>query len=410
MKQQHKHRLSRNKSNINKINNNNTTTNPSSSLTSNKTDLLRFFITTTNTGELRSSLSNPIKLPHPFSSKKKLHFKRQINPITHNNNNTNALSPSSFNNDLLFLEQAVKDPTKVSTLNHLMRKSCIDQIKCLVLPKIKSDLSSLTSDASAGYIKMTFSAPVIKKQISFIANEVSRNEYSAPKYHELKSNYLIHRMINENKKLKKKIHLSIMDTRTYEEKEESYDKFTSDDLQIIKIKKAVSSFLGAKDNKLNQQEFQHYPFFESLENKINFIYDSYQLPTFKNKFINYNGIMDNLNEYKNIIDSGINRYLNILKYHIQYKKDNKRSGVFDEQEIEINNNTHHNVNENIKDETLERNLFDVQEINSLKPKDKDSNNQMYGIENFFLHKYSKYDAIAICKDKKIYNVIFNIIK
>ena len=410
MNHQHQHRLSRNKSHITKIHNNNTTTNPSSSSSTNKTDLLRFFITTTNTGELRSSLSNPLKLEHPF---KKQYFKRQINPITHNNNNPNALPPSSFNNDLLFLEQAVKDPNKVSTLNHLMRKSCIDQIKCLVLPKIKSDLSSLTSDASTGYIKMTFSVPAIKKQISFIANEVSRNEYSAPKYHELKSNYLIHRMINENKRLKKKIHLSIMDTRTYEEKEESYDKFTSDDLQIIKIKKAVSSFLGAKDNKLNQQEFQHYPFFESLENKINFIYDSYQLPTFKNKFINYNGIMDNLNEYKNIIDSGINRYLNILKYHIQYKKDNKHNKVFDEQEIEINNNnnTHNNVNENIKDEALERNLFDVQEINSLKPKDKDSHNQsMYGIENFFLHKYSKYDGIAICKDKKIYNVIFNIIK
>ena len=384
-----RHRLSRNKSNINN------TTNTSSS----KTDLLRFFITTTNNGELHSSLSNPIKLPCPFSSKKKLYFKSQIAHLPNN-------PPSSFNDDLLFLEQAVKNPNKVSSLNQLMHKSCIDQIKYLVLPKIKSDLSALSKDSSAGYIKMTLSAPAIKKQISFIANEVSRNEYSAPKFHELKSNYLIHKMINENKKLNKKIHLSIMDTRTFEEKEESYDKFTSDDLQIIKIKKAVSSFLGAKDNKLNQQEFQHYPFFESLENKINFIYDSYQLPTFKNKFINYNGIMDNLNEYKNIIDSGINRYLNILKYHIQYKKDNKHNKVFDEKEIESETNG----NEIIKDEALERNLFDVHQINSLKPKDKDLNNQMYGIENFFLHKYSKYDGISICKDKKIYNAIFNGIK
>ena len=379
-----KHRLSRNKSNVNN-------TNDSSS----KTDLLRFFITTTNCGELHSSLSNPVRLPCPFSSKKKLSFKSKMSPPTDN-------AAPSFTDELLFLEQAIKEPNKVSSLNQLMHKSCIDQIKCLVLPKIKSDLSALSKDSSAGYVKMTLSAPAIKKQISFIAREVSRNEYSAPKLHELKSNYLIHRMINENKKLKKKISLSIMDTRSYEEKEESYDKFTSDDLQIIKLKKAVSSFLGAKDNKLNQQELQRYPFFESLENKVNFICDSFQLPTFKNKFINYNGVMDNLNEYKNIIDSGINRYLNILKYHIQYKKDHKHNKVFDEKDID----SVPNGNEGVRDEVLERNLFDVQQINSLKPKEKDLNNQMYEIENFFLHKYSKYDGISICKDRKIHNAIF----
>ena len=124
------------------------------------------------------------------------------------------------------------------------------------------------------------------------------------------------------------------------------------------------------------------------------MFDIYQVPTFKNNFINYSNKMENLNQYKNVIDQGINRYLNLLKYSIQKKKDNLKNHVVNEKEIEEEKKLKKLLDEDPNDN-----------VNFLRSRDRDKNNQIYEIDNFFIHKYSKYQNVRLSSDK-IKNFIF----
>lgn len=297
--------------------------------------------------------------------------------------------PPPFNDESLLLDQCLNYPSKVKLLNDDLKKSNIEQIKQLILPSIANSFQSID------FIQMKFSSPVTHYKISSIAKEVSANKFESPKYHEIRSNFFIKDVINKNKKTLATIKKAITDTRTPEEKEEAYDSFVSESLAMIKLKRLIRNFLGAKDNKLNQIVIEKEKFFDSLENKVNFIYDIYKVPNFKNNFINYTNKMDSLNQYKNIIDTGINKYLNLLKYSIQKEKDNRKNHIENEKEQEEKRKLKKLLNEDPDDE-----------VNFLRSRDKDNNKLLYEIDNFFIHKYVKYQNVNFANDK-VKKCIFN---
>lgn len=354
------------------INNNSTKSNPK------KTEILNLFSTFITTQKSFPQLK-PKKAEYPFTEQRKTAHKAKINIEG---------IPVPFNDESLLLDQCLNFPSKVKSLNYDIKKSNIEQIKNLILPSIRQSYESID------FIRMQFASPSSKNKISYIAKEISENKFNSPKLHEIRSNYFIKRIVNENKTTLKKIKIAITDTRTPEEIEESYDSFVSESLQIVRLKKIIKNFLCAKDNKLNQIVLAKDKFFDSKENKVNFMFDIYQVPTFKNNFINYSNKMENLNQYKNVIDQGINRYLNLLKYSIQKKKDNLKNHVVNEKEIEEEKKLKKLLDEDPNDN-----------VNFLRSRDRDKNNQIYEIDNFFIHKYSKYQNVRLSSDK-IKNVIF----
>jgi hypothetical protein len=350
-------------------------------LSSKTTDILSSYIGNSSYNSNFSSNTLPFKFSSPsyFQNKFSYREKKICNNI--------KLVNKEFNDETLFLEQTMKFPSKIHSLNNVMRQSRLTQIKQLLFPKIKSNLSAISSQSSPGLIRMTFSTPRIQNQIYIIAEEVSRNEFTSPMLHELKSNFVIKKLVDENEKINKKLHVFAINHKSFEEIEESYDDFKSENIDIMKIKKLVINFLSAKDNKLNQDLFQCYEFFDKFENKVNFVYDAFYIPTIKNKFINYGEKMKKLNQNKNIISRGINKYLNKLRYHIQYNKDIQ------------------NKKETRGKESDKKSSFKLRTIGI---KVSDIHREKYVIENYFMHKYTKYGGIGICEDKQIRSTILNI--
>ena len=101
---------------------------------------------------------------------------------------------------------------------------------------------------------------------------------------------------------------------------ERYDIFKDINLEETKILKIVTDFLRSKDNKLNQVYTKKEKFYDSFENKINFIYDIIGVPCFKNHFIKFT-LMENISN--NLVESGIHFYLNKLRERYQREIDEK---------------------------------------------------------------------------------------
>lgn len=119
--------------------------------------------------------------------------------------------------------------------------------------------------------------------------------------------------------------ISIRDNRSPEEIEESYDTVIFEDLKLIRLKKVIKEFLCAKDNKLNQVASNNGKIFKTYPDMINYCYDIYLVPHIKNKLGFYEDKFKDIDKHKNIIDSGICRYLNRLKISLQRRKDKKQN-------------------------------------------------------------------------------------
>ena len=111
-----------------------------------------------------------------------------------------------------------------------------------------------------------------------------------------------------------------------EEMDELRDEVPNLPFNVQKLMQRIRS-LFSQDYKFNNKKFNQ-AFFHNYEDKINFIFDIYRVPVFKNNLVK---IILNKNEYLefeewkniNVINSTTWNYLNMVKTNIQREKDEK---------------------------------------------------------------------------------------
>lgn len=246
--------------------------------------------------------------------------------------------------------------------------------------------------------------------------------------------------------------------KSKEEREEQYDTVVYEDCNETRLKNIIRNYLRSKDNKLNQRAQINVSdnFFVYYDNKINFIYDVYTVPFFKNKFIRFN--FDNIEQMKqfnshNYIDPGILRYLYRLRIIIQKEKDDsevikkKREAIAEDNNISqqqgqagkviselvnkdntnilkkaksknpllmrsvsinpklacVNSNTNTSTNTTAQNNNNDQNNIEIQ-----KPEEEnyEYSLKVYEMEDFFIHKYIRYESIGFANEKER-DFIFN---
>ena len=180
---------------------------------------------------------------------------------------------------------------------------------------------------------------------------------------------------------------------------ERYDIFKDINLEETKILKIVTDFLRSKDNKLNQVYTKKEKFYDSFENKINFIYDIIGVPCFKNHFIKFT-LMENISN--NLVESGIHFYLNKLRVRYQREIDEK------EEKKKIDLESIKTKNE--MDDEFENADQAFKEVVDKQKKVEIKNENDYEIEDFFILKYIRFAGVCISNEKeknalKLFNVI-----
>ena len=184
--------------------------------------------------------------------------------------------------------------------------------------------------------------------------------------------------------------------------DENYDSFQDRNINDYNLLKVITNFLRSKDNKLNQISIEKEKFYNSFENRINFIYDIIGVQCFKNHFIkiipNKDLIVENISN--NLVESGIHYYLNKLRVRYQRELDEKE----EKRKLELIKEEHIR-NLKAKKEKEKMDEFDNAEqafktdvkqiiIKEIK-KDID-----YEIEDFFSLKYIRYDNVHFSGEKE----------
>ena len=192
---------------------------------------------------------------------------------------------------------------------------------------------------------------------------------------------------------------------------ENYDSFQDRNLEETYILKVVTDFLRSKDNKLNQVSTNQEKFYNSFENRINFIFDIIGVPCFKNHFIKFNATKDLVinNISNNLVESGIHYYLNKLrvKYQRQFdeKEEKKKLELIKEKNFK---------NQKSKKDKEKMDEFDnaEQAFKEVIPKTKviEINKEIdYDTEDYFSLKLIRFENVKLA-DYKERNSIFQCMK
>ena len=143
-------------------------------------------------------------------------------------------------------------------------------------------------------------------------------------------------------------------------------------------------------------------YFDGIENQINFLFDFNNVAHFKNRLFNLNNKEDTakyLCKHNNFIDEGILVYLNIMRFKLQKEKDDKANEDKIKIDKEIKPQDDKNANDEINIYDIENMLlskgFGEYETIELTEDEKKKNITLYELEDFFVHKYVRYDGIGI---------------
>lgn len=218
--------------------------------------------------------------------------------------------------------------------------------------------------------------------------------------------------------------------RTKEEEDELSDKILLEVKEELKLKKEIRVFLGAKDSKFNQAvEMIPDKFFAKLENRINFREDVYIVPLLMCKLSKYPVTRANQIEYfniKNNINPGILRYLYSLRVCTQKEKDDCENTMRRKTKIAPikKANTKQENEENDNDNSINRNTYNnINSISHFNPTSPPSlpfyqndvksdylrlmkagnalnGLNIYEVEDFFIHKYIRYEHVQIASEKE----------
>lgn len=233
------------------------------------------------------------------------------------------------------------------------------------------------------------------KKIMRTTELISDPRNVAPQIHEMRSEYIINKFQKNIIEQKEKVIKIQKGLRSQEEIIESKDTVPYYDVKEAKLKKEIYNLLSAKGNKLNQIKVKPEKFYESFENQINFIQDINIVPYFKNNLINYFHETDKaglLCQYPNFIEHGIIQYLNVLKVKTQREKDEEE----EKRKNEGNEVIEKKEEKEIDVDNIEQLLL-TQELKSseVSEEEKKKNVNLYELEDFFIHKYVRYDSINI---------------
>ncbi len=329
------------------------------------------------------------KKPTTFFNKSKSHF--SIFKSKHNYNSKFSYFPKKILTKKLSNKESSNEnsktiSTQVDNMKTILNKSNISGIKQIILPQINSIYDY------NGNLDYKFYLPEQANKLSCISKIIAEKKFNSQIFHDFKTNFLINKGVHKMKLVQKKIDKILKEEKNIEEILEEKDKFFDEDLKVKKFKQIILNFLKAKDNKLNQLQIFKPEFYNSIENKFNFLYDCYKVPHLKNHFIDFSSKLFRINKYPNIIDHGIVYYLNVLKYSIQRKNDEEKNlkNISGNRYIE---------------KKLSKREIEAEKMNFLRfNQEEDKNTKIYELEKFFIHKYSRYNKVNIVNWKMKYPI------
>ena len=268
-------------------------------------------------------------------------------------------------------------------------------------------------------------------------NKVKYNpNFNSPFIHRMNSNYYLDNIFHEFGEklnaLKLKRRKSLDEIEKKELELEKRDKIEEMSVDLQNYKKAIKIFL-TDETKLNQIYFQE-KFFDSYVNKINYLFDDRKFPTIKNKLKKIVMIFQSVAGCEwtrlNMIEKSTLTYLHKLKAKIQRELDeikeenkvkqfkiNQQIGKYSNQKIrkkrknlnkssvesEKNEEENNNKCKNNNNEKEEENNEEEEEEEEIVTNKED----LYELEEFFVHKGRSNKTIIFATDKAAYAVYNN---
>jgi len=295
----------------------------------------------------KSSIKTIIKLQEEITTPKQQQLKSK-EKIKDNQKSTisttHIYSPRSITNEYL-TERLNKPKLKMNTITFQDAQKSIKTKSKIKTYKILKTTYPITLKKFKPKIKKNILNTPIKlltKSIITLRNS-DRNLFNSKTLETEQTKYTIttKNIISEFTPIDSKIHDE--EDLDNEIEYEKYDSFPDRNLEETYILKVVTDFLRSKDSKLNQVSIGKEDFYNSYENRINFIFDIIGVPCFKNHFIKFNVTKDLIinNISNNLVESGIHYYLNKLrvKYQRQFdeKEEKKKMELINEKNIKKQN-------------------------------------------------------------------------
>ena len=354
----------------------------------------------------KKSTKSIIKLREEITSPKKNMIKNMKKTYSRNYN----LSRATLTNELLSEKLNQKHKLKIVTSDDFLTNKKIDnenkenyKFKTIINNshrpiKLKKVKAKIKENLKLSPIKLLSPKSNISKLYSRNYSERGNNILNSKKTSYTENKLTIENNYNNNTKIITEF--SPLDYNLKDEEEldeetayEKYDSFNDRNLEETYILKVVTDFLRSKDNKLNQVSV-HEKFYNSFENRINFIYDIIGVPCFKNHFIKFNSKKDLIieNISNNLVETGIHYYLNKLRVRYQREQDEKEK----KRKLELIKEEYIR-NQKIENETMDQ--FESAEAAFKemykKPKTIEINKEIdYDIEDFFSLKFIRFENVT----------------
>ena len=354
----------------------------------------------------KKSTKSIIKLREEITSPKKNMIKNMKKTYSRNYN----LSRATLTNELLSEKLNQKHKLKIVTSDDFLINKKIDnenkenyKFKTIINNshrpiKLKKVKAKIKENLKLSPIKLLSPKSNISKLYSRNYSERGNNILNSKKTSYTENKLTIENNYNNNTKIITEF--SPLDYNLKDEEEldeetayEKYDSFNDRNLEETYILKVVTDFLRSKDNKLNQVSV-HEKFYNSFENRINFIYDIIGVPCFKNHFIKFNSKKDLIieNISNNLVETGIHYYLNKLRVRYQREQDEKEK----KRKLELIKEEYIR-NQKIENETMDQ--FESAEAAFKemykKPKTIEINKEIdYDIEDFFSLKFIRFENVT----------------
>ena len=363
----------------------------------------------------KSSIKTIIKLQEEITTPKQQQLKSK-EKIKDNQKSTisttHIYSPRSITNEYL-TERLNKPKLKMNTITFQDAQKSIKTKSKIKTYKILKTTYPITLKKFKPKIKKNILNTPIKlltKSIITLRNS-DRNLFNSKTLETEQTKYTIttKNIISEFTPIDSKIHDE--EDLDNEIEYEKYDSFPDRNLEETYILKVVTDFLRSKDSKLNQVSIGKEDFYNSYENRINFIFDIIGVPCFKNHFIKFNVTKDLIinNISNNLVESGIHYYLNKLrvKYQRQFdeKEEKKKLELIKEKNFK---------NQKSKKDKEKMDEFDnaEQAFKEVIPKTKviEINKEIdYDTEDYFSLKLIRFENVKLA-DLKERNSIFQCMK
>ena len=359
----------------------------------------------------KKSIKSIIKLREEITSPKKNMIKNMKKTYSRNYN----LSRATLTNELLSEKLNQKHKLKIVTSDDFLTNKKIDnenkenyKFKTIINNshrpiKLKKVKAKIKENLKLSPIKLLSPKSNISKLYSRNYSERGNNILNSKKTSYTENKLTIENNYNNNTKIITEF--SPLDYNLKDEEEldeetayEKYDSFNDRNLEETYILKVVTDFLRSKDNKLNQVSV-HEKFYNSFENRINFIYDIIGVPCFKNHFIKFNSKKDLIieNISNNFVETGIHYYLNKLRVRYQREQDEKEK----KRKLELIKEEYIR-NQKIENETMDQ--FESAEAAFKemykKPKIIEMNKEIdYDTEDFFSLKFIRFENVIFTREK-----------